>query len=130
MTAGLVVLSAQQPAVFRSGVDLVRFDLSVTDKDGRPLTDVRPDEIEVIEDGQPRPIVLIQRVREPAGFYTDAAIRAVSAEGTNNDAAPRGHRYVLLFDQQHITRGNEQAAREAAERFIRTRVRASDRVAI
>jgi len=130
MTAGLVVLSAQQPAVFRSGVDLVRFDLSVTDQDGRPLTDVRPDEIEVIEDGQPRPIVLFQRVREPAGFYTDAAIRAVSAEVTNNDAAPRGHLYVLLFDQQHITRGNEQAAREAAERFIRTRVRASDRVAI
>ncbi|HEX4566067.1 MAG TPA: VWA domain-containing protein [Vicinamibacterales bacterium] len=130
MTAGLVVVSAQQPAVFRSGVDLVRFDLSVTDANGRPLTDVRPDEIEIVEDGRPRPIVLFQRVQEPAGFYTDAAIRAVSAEVTNNEAAPRGHLYVLLFDQLHITSGNEQAAREAAERFIRTRVRASDRVAI
>jgi len=130
MTAGLVAVSAQQPAVFRSGVDLVRFDLSVTDGNGHPLTDVRADEIEVVEDGRPRPIVLFQRVQEPAGFYADLAIRAVSAEVTNNEAAPRGHLYVLLFDQQHITPGNEQAAREAAERFIRTRVRASDRIAI
>jgi len=130
MTGGLVGVLAQQPAVFRSGVDVVRFDLSVTDRDGHPLTDVRPDEIEIVEDGQPRPIVLFQRVQEPAGFYTDAAIRAVSAEVTNNEAAPRGHLYVFLFDQQHITSGNEQAAREAAERFIRARVRASDRIAI
>jgi VWFA-related protein len=130
MTAALVVVSAQQPAVFRSGADLVRFDLSITDGNGHPLTDVRPDEIEIVEDGQPRPIVLFQRVQEPAGFYADAAIRAESAEVTNNEAAPRGHLYVLVFDQPHITPGNEQAAREAAERFIRARVRASDRIAI
>ena len=122
--------SPAQPPVFKSGVDLVRFDLSVVDANGNPVTDVRPDEIEILEDGKPLPIVLFQRVQEPAGFYTDAAIRAVSAEVTSNDAAPRGHLYIFVFDQQHITPGNEQYAREAAEKFIRTRVRASDRVAI
>src|SRR5262249_13089116 len=40
------------------------------------------------------------------------------------------HLYIFVFDQAHITPGNEQVAREAAERFIRTRVRASDRIAI
>src|SRR5579872_1468434 len=121
---------AQQPAVFRSGVDLVRFDLSVTDASGAPLPDIRPDEIEILENGKPLPIILFQRVQEPAGFYTDAAVRAVSAEVTSNEAAPRGHLYIFAFDQQHITPGNEQAAREAAEAFIRARVRTSDRVAI
>jgi VWFA-related protein len=128
--ATLGAQATQKPEVFRSGVDLVRFDLSVTDAKGAPLPDVRPEEIEILENGQPRPIVLFQRVQEPAGFYTDAAIRAVSAEVTNNEATPRGHLYIFVFDQQHITPGNEQAAREAAETFIRTRVRASDRVAI
>jgi VWFA-related protein len=128
--AALGAQSTQKPEVFRSGVDLVRFDLSVTDAKGAPLPDVRPEEIEILENGQPRPIVLFQRVQEPAGFYTDAAIRAVSAEVTNNESTPRGHLYIFVFDQQHITPGNEQAARGAAETFIRTRVRASDRVAI
>jgi VWFA-related protein len=128
--AVLLAQSEQRPAVFRSGVDLVRFDLSVVDADGTPLTDVRPDEIEIVEDGQRLPVVMFQRVQEPAGFYTEAALRAVSAEVTTNDAAPRGHLYVLVFDQQHITPGNEARARDAAAAFIRTRVRASDRVAV
>ena len=120
----------QKPSVFRSGVDLVRFDLSVVDGDGNPVTDIKPNEIQILEDGKPLPIVLFQRVREPSGFYSDVALRAVSSEVTNNDATPRGHLYIFVFDQQHITPGNEQYAREAAEKFIRTRLRASDRIAI
>jgi VWFA-related protein len=57
-------------------------------------------------------------------------VRAVTAEVSSNDAFPRGHLYILIFDQQHITPGNEQRARQAAEQFIRTRVRPSDRVAL
>jgi VWFA-related protein len=120
----------QKPAVFRSGVDLVRFDLSVVDRDGNPVTDIKPGEVQILEDGKPLPIVMFQRVREPSGFYTDVALRAVSAEVTNNDASPRGHLYIFVFDQQHITPGNEQYAREAAAKFIRTRVRNTDRIAV
>jgi VWFA-related protein len=120
----------QKPSVFHSGVDLVRFDLSVVDADGNPVTDIKPGEVQILEDGKPLPLVLFQRVREPSGFYSDVALRAVSAEVTNNDAAPRGHLYIFVFDQQHITAGNEQYARGAAARFIRTRVRASDRIAV
>jgi VWFA-related protein len=131
--AAVVVPAAQapqKPSVFHSGVDLVRFDLSVTDADGNPLTDIKPDEVQILEDGKPLPIVMFQRVREPSGFYSDVALRAVSAEVTNNDAAPRGHLYIFVFDQQHITPGNEQYARQAAAKFIRTRVRSSDRIAV
>src|SRR6185437_14441941 len=81
--------AAQKPPVFRSGVDLVRFDLSVTDASGAPIPDIKPGDIDILEDGHPLPIVLSQRVQEPAGFYTDAAIRAVSAEVTDNEGAPR-----------------------------------------
>ncbi|HEY2432581.1 MAG TPA: VWA domain-containing protein [Vicinamibacterales bacterium] len=139
MRAGLVValvsaaLAAQQsppPPVFRSGTELVRFDLRATDASGRPLTDLRADEIEIVEDGSPRPILLFQHFEEPADTYADAQLRAVSAEVSSNRGAPRGHLYLLVFDQAHITTGNELPARRAAERFVSERVRPSDRVAI
>jgi len=122
--------TATAQPTFRSGVDLVRFDVRVVDASGRPITDLKPEEIEILEDGEPLQIVLFQRVTEPAASYVDAALRAVTAEVSSNEAFPRGHLYILLFDQQHITAGNEQRARQAAEEFIRTRVRPSDRVAL
>ena len=120
---------SSQP-VFTSGVDLVRFDLRVTDASGRPITDLRPDEVHIADGGQTLALLLFQHIEEPAGAYTDAAIRAVSAEVSTNRGAPRGHLYVLVFDQSHIASGNEQIARHAAEAFIRTRVRPSDRIAV
>src|SRR5258708_30656357 len=121
---------AQQQPVFRSGADLVRFDVRVTDASGRPLRDLRPEELQIVEDGQRRPILLFQHIDEPAGTYAEAALRSVSAEVSSNRGAPRGHLYLLVFDQQHIAPGNEQIARHAAEAFIKARVRPSDRVAI
>jgi len=117
-------------ATFTTGVDLVRFDIRVTDSSGRPITDLRQDEVVITEGGRVMPTSLFQRVTEPAGTYVEEALRAVTAEVSSNEAFPRGHLYILIFDQQHITAGNEQRARMAAEQFIRTRVRPSDRVAV
>ena len=119
-----------QPPVFRSGVDLVRFDVRVTDASGRPVTDLRPDEIEIVEHGRPLPLLLFQHMEEPSARYAEAARRSISAEVTSNRGAPRGHLYILVFDQAHIAPGNEQIARRAAETFIRTRVQPSDRIAV
>ena len=88
LAAAGVTLSAQQqdhpaqPPVFRTGVDLVRFDVRVTDSAGRPVIDLRPEEMEILEGGQVRPILQFQHITEPAGAYADAALRAVSAEVT------------------------------------------------
>lgn len=126
----LALATPAQQATFKSGVDLVRFDVRIVDESGRPITDLRQDEIVIEENGKTLPVMLFQRVTEPAESYVEAALRAVSAQVSSNDAFPRGHLYILLFDQQHITPGNEQRARMAAEQFIRRRVRPSDRVAL
>ena len=116
--------------VFRAGVELVRLDVRVMGPDGSPIPDLRPDEILVTEGGVERPLVLFQRVAVPAGTYQEVARRTVGAEVSTNQGAPRGSLYVLVFDQNHIRPGNEQRARRAAERFLRTRVRPGDRVAL
>jgi VWFA-related protein len=118
------------PPVFRSGAELVRLDVRVFEANGRPIRDLRADEIELTEDGRPRPVVLFQHVEEPSGPYQDVALRTIAGEVSTNQGAPRGHLYVLVFDQHHIATGNEQRARIAAERFLRTRVRPGDRVAL
>jgi VWFA-related protein len=128
--AASALLQGQAQPTFRSGTDIVRLDVRVVDNAGRPITDLRQDEIEIVEEGQPRPTVYFQRVSEPAELFVDQAARAVTAEVSSNEAFPRGHLYLLVFDQTHITTGNEQRARLAAEQFVRRHVRPSDRVAL
>lgn len=124
-------LAASQPQpVFRSGAELVRFDVRVTDASGRPIADLRPEEIEIVDNGQVLKPLLFQHIEEPAGEYSEAALRSVSAQVSSNRGAPRGHLYLLVFDQSHLSPGNEPIVRRAAERFIRQHVRPSDRVAL
>jgi VWFA-related protein len=130
LAAVLAAASQSAQPVFRSGADLVRFDVRVTDGSGRPITDLRQDEIEIVEGGNARPILLFQHLAEPPGMYAEAALRSVSAEVSSNAGAPRGHLYILVFDQSHIAPGNEQISRRAAEAFVRNRVRPSDRIAV
>ena len=130
LLAFALALALPGQATFKSGIDLVRFDVRIVDEAGRPITDLRQDEIIIEEGGKALPVMLFQRVTEPAESYVEAAVRAVSAQVSSNDAFPRGHLYILIFDQQHITPGNEGRARMAAEQFIRRRVRPSDRVAV
>src|ERR671919_341798 len=79
---------------------------------------------------QEPPALFFQRVEEPSGDYVEIARRTIASEVSTNAGAPRGHLYVLVFDQLHISPGNEQRARLAGERFLRTRVRRGDRVAL
>jgi VWFA-related protein len=120
----------QQPPVFKAGVELVRLDVRVTDADGRPIPDLRQAEVEVLEGGRPRPVVFFQHVEGIDEPYADIARRTVASEVSTNQGAARGHLYVLVFDQQHIAPGDEQRARLAAERFITTKLKPGDRVAL
>ena len=108
----------------------MRLDVRVLDTVGRPVTDLRRDEIQVLQDGRPLRIVQFQHVAEPSGTYVQVARRTIASEVSTNRGAPRGHLYLLVFDQAHITPGNGQRARLAAARFLRTRFRPGDRVAL
>jgi VWFA-related protein len=121
---------AVQPPVFRAGVELVRLDVRVVDGNGLPIKDLKPEEVQITEGGVQRPIVFFQHVAEPSGTYLEAARRTIGAEVSTNQGAPRGHLYLIVFDQNHITLGNEQRARRAVEKFLKTRVKAGDRVAL
>lgn len=126
-------LEAQTPTqrpIFTSSVDLARLDVIVTDKNGTPIPDLTADEVQVIEGGTPRPVMLLQHIAEAGRTYAESALRTVAAEVSTNQGAPRGQLYVLLFDQEHMSPGVDQKVRLAAERFIKTRVQPQDRIAM
>ena len=52
---------SQQPSVFRSGSDVVRAYVTVTDKDGRIVTTLQKDDFEVRDGGKGQPIILFDR---------------------------------------------------------------------
>src|SRR5688500_18874542 len=97
-----IVLAAQtvppQPPAFRSRVDIVRLDVSVLDKDRRPVRDLTRDDITILVDGQPQPMVSSEpvacRTVEPP---TAPWMRDVAPGGRNN-ALGEPRLFVLLMD--------------------------------
>jgi len=64
VSVGLVVLAAQAPQ-FKSGVDVVRFDVVVLDKDRHPLGGLTAGDFRVTEDGRPLRIAGFEAVTIP-----------------------------------------------------------------
>ncbi len=125
-----LVAASQPQATFKAGVELVRLDVRVVDGAGLPVKDLKANEVQVLEGDTQRPVVLFQHVAEPVGSYLETARRTIGAEVSTNQGSPRGHLYVFVFDENHISPGNEARARQAVDRFLHTRVKPGDRVAL
>jgi Ca-activated chloride channel homolog len=60
-----VDLGGQQQPVFRGRGEAVRVFVTVTDRDGRLITDLEQDDFEVRDEGQPQPITLFDNSPQP-----------------------------------------------------------------
>jgi VWFA-related protein len=89
-----VTLQSQQPpadprpqATFKTGIDIVQLDVSVLDKDRRPIRGLTIEDFTVLENGAPQPIVAVVpiEVADPptwsAPWVRDAALDSVSNAG-------------------------------------------------
>lgn len=66
IVAGAAVAAAsQQQPVIRSGTDTVRVFVTVTDRDGRLVTNLTQDKFEVRDEGKPQPITLFDNTPKP-----------------------------------------------------------------
>ena len=107
--AVLVCVSAQQaspptPAqtpTFRTGVDAVQLDVSVLDKDRRPVRGLTAADFSVLDGGKPREIVAFSAVELPELPPLPAAgkgsVDAIPPDVTGNDQ-PEGRIVVILID--------------------------------
>jgi VWFA-related protein len=122
--AGAETLRSQSPQqpVFRGGVELVTLDVTVVDKDGRPVKGLKPEDFAVLLEGQARPVRALDFLEFGASGGSDAA---PARETTNQpgQAAPakRGGRViVILFDDLSYKAGPGKSLTEAALRLLPT----------
>ena len=127
-----VLAGSQEPqaprATFKSTVDLVPVDVSVVDKDGRPVSDLTAQDFTLLVDGKPRRIASAEYISIAATAET-APARGTPTEYSSNAGAAGGRLIMLIVDAENIGIGRGKTAFEAARRFVGTLNRA-DRVAL
>jgi VWFA-related protein len=87
LAAQTTASSVQQPPTFRSGVALVQIDVTVLDKNRRPVTGLTAADFTVKEDGVDRPIAAFTAV----DLSRDAATATASAATAGQPAASSTH---------------------------------------
>ena len=144
---------SQQPAqqddddVVRITTNLIQIDAVVVDKDGRHVTDLRPEDFEVLQDGRPQAITNFS--------YIDTSKRPSSLPDTTAANVPRGKEakrtskvpptpvaptalskeqmrrvVVLAFDDLGLSFETIRLAQKAAQKFIEEQMQPGDLMAV
>jgi len=53
--AGAIYAQQESTPIFRAGTTLVEFTIVATDRRGQPVTDLKADEVVIVQNGKPRP---------------------------------------------------------------------------
>lgn len=123
----LLLQSAQQP-VFRTNINFVELDVSVLDKDRRPVLDLTAADFTVLEDGVPQKvesfsaIVLPEPEPPPTTWWP-----AVAADVERNTDAGAGNLYVIAIS---VTDTSLRYRVKAIARQLVDRMGPGDRMAI
>jgi VWFA-related protein len=121
----------QQP-IFRAGINTVRVDVIVTDRQGNAVHDLKLEDFEILEDGKPQKpetfrLVRIDTITQPA--YTQRTIRTRNDEETA--AADENSRIFTFFlDDYHVRRETSMAVRRPVVEFIANQLAPSDLVSV
>src|SRR5579872_3669420 len=143
-----ITLLAQAPT-FRTQTNLVVVNLSAKDKAGRPITNLKKEDVEILEDGVRQEISVFEFQKlageplAPVSFGTTAtstieernaaasAGRAVVAPTPNSPIRFQDRRLLcLFFDMTSMDPPEQLRAQEASIKFLQTQMTAADLVEI
>lgn len=117
-------IAAQQkqlPPTFRSGVEVVRIDVSVVDKSGRPVNDLTAADFTVTVDRKPRAIVSAQFLKYETGTTTkkdNVQAQPVPAPAPASQVPPPPRIVLIVIDEDHIESVEGLAIRKQVARFL------------
>jgi VWFA-related protein len=120
----------QQP-VFRTGINVVRVDAIVTDKQGNPIVDLKQIDFEVFEDGKPQTVEAFRLVKAdgaaPAETTRPIRTRADEEQAAANEDA---RIFVFFLDDYHVRLSNSLSVRKPLVEFIQNNVGPGDLLAV
>ena len=109
--------------------ELVELDVIVTDGKDHPLTDLGPEDFEVLEEGRSQPITHFARAIS-ASPATAAPAAPAGSEASFPDAGPRARHVVLLVDDYHLEPADLSSVQAALRRFVDTQLAAGDEAVV
>ncbi|MDX6531136.1 MAG: hypothetical protein QOH41_3426 [Blastocatellia bacterium] len=123
--------SADDEDVIKVTSNLVSLDVIVKDKKGRPITDLKPEDFTVSENGVPQKIEFFDSTLNSGSETIQPANAAVSLQP--GPRAPNGlprNIIALVLDGQSTELANLKYVREGIVKYIRERISDSDSVAL
>ena len=132
-----IITSGQQPQqpppqqpTFRVGATFVRVDAFVT-KNGEPVADLKPEDVEIREDNVPQTIRTFEYVNIPPANLQTGARRVPESvrESRESVGDPRKRVFVLFLDTYHITQGAGMSSRAALMNFLLRTIGPDDLIA-
>ena len=132
-TAFMLAQPAQQQPPFRTAVDLVEVDVTVVDRNGKPVTDLTAADFEIRERGQPQRVdTLFLVTADPALLKNPGAASGppASTDPAVGDAVPRRplqpRVFVFIFDMAHLSAAGLDRTRTAVRSFLADGLRPID----
>ncbi len=123
----------QQP-VFRAGINFVRVDVIVSDKQGNPVDDLKARDFSVSEDGKPQSIETFKLVKLDGGAIPgpDGPPRQIRTDLDEETEAARDdvRLFAVFLDDYHVRRGTSLRVRAPLERFVQNQLGPSDMVGL
>ena len=124
----------QPPPIFRAGINYVRVDVIVSDKQGNPVGDMQQSDFEVAEDGQPQKIDTFKLIKLDGGV-SDAIKDPPREIRTDNDEEMEAARddvrlFAIFLDDYHVRRGASLAVRNPLSTFIQNNLGPSDMIGV
>ena len=122
----------EQRPTFRAEANFVRVDVYPT-AGGKPVTDLKMEDFEVLEDNVPQDVRTFEHVvvQAPTSEELAAAPEPNTVEQSRQMAAESKARlFVLYLDTYHISRSGAMSVRDALIRFLRKALGPDDLIAV
>jgi len=124
----------QQPPIFKTGINYVRVDVIVSDKQGNPVDNLQEADFDITEDGKPQKIDTFKLVKLDGGTaeasqHTPRAIRTdfdEEAEAARDDV----RLFSIFLDDYHVRRGSSMAVRGQLARFVERQLGPTDMIGL
>lgn len=120
-----------QGPTFRTGVDLIRLDVTVVGKDGVPVADLTSDDFEVKVGGKVRPVATSRFLSLQARALDVPSGTSLTStrDYSGNDVDASGRLFVLAVDHQSLPSGAGRPLMLSAAKLLQ-RLGPTDRVAL
>jgi VWFA-related protein len=120
---------AQQPT-FRTGANYVRVDMYAS-KDGKPVEDLKQDEIEILEDGVPQKIDAFEHVKVRTLNPEESRVEPNTVSESRRMASdPRARVFVIFLDTYHTQIEGSAKMRQPLMNFLNRVLGPDDMVAV